>query len=158
MVEDYEIQQKKKSALDLLDEAKKGKELKPVDHSTITYLPFRKNLFIIPRALSRLNEEQVKEKRDELQIKVRGKGCPPPIETWEQSGLSDRILSLLSKAKLDAPFAVQKQALPAIMCGRDVIGVAKTGSGMSKPFFRILLSNVHHNDHIQSLLLYPFSS
>lgn len=58
----------------MLDEAKKGKELKPVDHSSIEYLPFRKNLFIVPRALGKLNDEQIKAKRDDLQIKVRGKG------------------------------------------------------------------------------------
>lgn len=74
MIDDFEIEQKKKSALEMLDEAKKGKELKPVDHASIEYLPFRKNLFIVPRALAKLNDEELKSKRDELQIKVRGKG------------------------------------------------------------------------------------
>lgn len=79
VVDDFEIEQKKKSALEMLDEAKKGKELKPVDHSNIQYLPFRKNLFIVPRALARLNDEELKSKRDELQIKVRGKGMASTI-------------------------------------------------------------------------------
>lgn len=74
VIDDFEIEQKKKTALEMLDEAKKGKELKPVDHSSIEYLPFRKNLFIVPRALGKLNDEQIKAKRDDLQIKVRGKG------------------------------------------------------------------------------------
>ena len=73
-MDDFEIEQKKKSALEMLDEAKKGKELKPVDHSSVEYLPFRKNLFIVPRALAKLNDEELKSKRDELQVKVRGKG------------------------------------------------------------------------------------
>jgi ATP-dependent RNA helicase DDX46/PRP5 len=100
-----------------------------VDHTTVQYIPVRKNLFIVPRALGRLNDQQVKERRDGLQIKVRGKGCPPPVESWEQCGLSDRVLAVLEKNALESPFAIQKQAIPAIMCGRDVIGVAKTGSG-----------------------------
>ena len=61
-------------------------------------------------------------------------GCPPPVENWEQCGLSDRILSVLEKHNLTEPFPIQKQAIPAIMCGRDVIGVAKTGSGKTLAF------------------------
>jgi ATP-dependent RNA helicase DDX46/PRP5 len=126
-MDELESEQKKKTALELLDEAKKGKELKAVDHAAVQYIPFRKNLFIVPRALSKLNDQEVKARRDDLQIKVRGKGCPPPVETWEQCGLSDRALQVLEKHALAAPFPIQRQAIPAIMCGRDVIGVAKTG-------------------------------
>lgn len=49
-------------------------------------------------------------------------GCPPPISSWDQCGLSDRILKLLEKNEMHAPFAIQKQAIPAIMSGRDIIG------------------------------------
>ena len=37
-------------------------------------------------------------------------------------GLSDRILAVLRKHKMSEPFPIQKQALPAIMAGRDIIG------------------------------------
>ena len=44
------------------------------------------------------------------------------------------MLGVIEKLGLDAPFAIQKQAIPAIMCGRDLIGVAKTGSGKTLAF------------------------
>ena len=59
----------------------------------------------------------------------RGKHAPKPIATWDQTGLPDPILRLLEARGYAAPFAIQRQALPIIMSGRDVIGVAKTGSG-----------------------------
>jgi hypothetical protein len=134
-VMDFEdIEEKKKSALEILEESKKGKELKPVDHKSIEYIPFRKNLYIVPRALSKLTEAEQLEKREDLQIKVRGKGCPAPIETWGQCGLSERVIGVIERLGLEAPFAIQKQAIPAIMCGRDLIGVAKTGSGKTLAF------------------------
>jgi ATP-dependent RNA helicase DDX46/PRP5 len=105
-----------------------------VDHKTIEYIPFRKNLYIVPRALSKLTETDLTEKREDLQIKVRGKGCPAPVETWGQCGLSERVLGVIERLGLTAPFAIQKQAIPAIMCGRDLIGVAKTGSGKTLAF------------------------
>lgn len=40
----------------------KKKELKPVDHSTKTYLDIRKNLYIIPKALANVPDEQVTDK------------------------------------------------------------------------------------------------
>ena len=134
VMDETDVEEKKKSALEILEESKKGKELKPVDHKTIDYIPFRKNLYIVPKVLSRLSEDDLTEKREDLQIKVRGKGCPAPVDTWGQCGLSERVLGVIEKLNLKAPFAIQAQAIPAIMCGRDLIGVAKTGSGKTLAF------------------------
>jgi DEAD/DEAH box helicase len=134
VMDETDIEEKKKSALEILEDSKKGKELKPVDHKTIDYIPFRKNLYIVPKVLSRLSEDDLTEKREDLQIKVRGKGCPAPVDTWGQCGLSERVLGVIEKLNLKAPFAIQAQAIPAIMCGRDLIGVAKTGSGKTLAF------------------------
>jgi DEAD/DEAH box helicase len=134
VMDETDIEEKKKSALEILEESKKGKELKPVDHKTVDYIPFRKNLYIVPKVLSKLSEADLAEKREDLQIKVRGKGCPAPVDTWGQCGLSERVLGVIEKLNLTAPFAIQAQAIPAIMCGRDLIGVAKTGSGKTLAF------------------------
>jgi ATP-dependent RNA helicase DDX46/PRP5 len=123
-------------------EEKKVRRLEPVDHSKIDYMTFRKNLYILPRALAKLTQEEIAELRTKLTIKVRGKGCPPPITAWDQCGLSERTLSLLGKHGLEAPFAIQKQAIPAIMGGRDVIGVAKTGSGKTLAFILPMLRHI----------------
>mmetsp|Transcript_9080 Transcript_9080/g.15350 ORF Transcript_9080/g.15350 Transcript_9080/m.15350 type:complete len:1216 (+) Transcript_9080:81-3728(+) len=143
MIEESEVEAKKKSALDILEEQKRGKELRAVDHSSVQYESFRKNLYIVPRILASLSAEELRMKRDLLQLKVRGKGCPAPVETWDQCGLSERMLSVIKKHNFEAPFSIQKQALPAIMCGRDIIAVAKTGSGKTLafllPMFRHIL-------------------
>ena len=142
MIEEHEVDTGKRSALEILEEARRGKMLKEVDHAKIEYAPFRKNLYIVPRALSKLSEEEVGEIREDLHIKVRGRGCPAPVSNWEQCGLSDRILQTVTNLKLKAPFPIQKQAIPAIMCGRDVIGVAKTGSGKTLAFLLPMLRHI----------------
>lgn len=43
----------------LLQDSMKKKELKPVDHSKISYIDVRKNLYIIPKALASAPEDQV---------------------------------------------------------------------------------------------------
>jgi ATP-dependent RNA helicase DDX46/PRP5 len=84
MIEESEVEAKKRSALDILEEQKRGKELRAVDHNAVQYDSFRKNLYIVPRILAALSADELRMKRDLLQLKVRGKGCPAPVDTWDQ--------------------------------------------------------------------------
>ncbi|CAN0535086.1 unnamed protein product, partial [Ectocarpus sp. 12 AP-2014] len=89
-MEEYERDKVEQDALQLLQDSMKKKELKPVDHSKISYINLRKNLYIVPKALAMASEEKKENDRLELEIKVRGKGCPPVLHSWEQCGFSDR--------------------------------------------------------------------
>ena len=121
----------------------KKKELPKIDHSTVEYAPFRKNFYVEVPEISNMSEEQVEELRKSLDsIKVRGKRCPRPIKRWTQCGLSDRLLGAIAKAGYGKPFPIQAQSLPAIMSGRDVIGIAKTGSGKTMGYALPLLRHV----------------
>lgn len=129
-------------ALEVLAELNKKKELKAVDHSEIEYLSIRKNLYIVPRSVANLTEDQVMERRVKNKIRIRGRGAPSPVETFEECGLSERILAILRKMKIVRPFAVQAQCLPCIMAGRDVIGIAKTGSGKTLAYLLPMLRHI----------------
>uniref|UniRef100_A0A7R9U272 RNA helicase n=1 Tax=Pinguiococcus pyrenoidosus TaxID=172671 RepID=A0A7R9U272_9STRA len=146
VMDEEERKRQEEEAIASIEAEAKKKEVKPVNHDEIDYIPFRKNLYIVPRALARLTQKEVQGKRDKMGIKVRGRACPPPVDKWSQCGLSDRLESLLLKHSWKEPFNIQKQAVPAIMSGRDVIGVAKTGSGKTLafllPMFRHILDQV----------------
>jgi len=121
----------------------KKKELPLVDHSTIEYAPFRKNFYIEVPEIKKMTDEEVEAFRKASDaIKVRGKKCPRPIKKWTQCGLSDRVLGVIEKAAYAAPFPIQSQALPAIMAGRDVIAIAKTGSGKTMGYTLPMLRHV----------------
>lgn len=51
-------------------------------------------------------------------------------------------LDVIKKLGFTAPTSIQSQAIPAIMSGRDVIGVAKTGSGKTMAFVLPLLRHI----------------
>jgi ATP-dependent RNA helicase DDX46/PRP5 len=116
-------------ALQVLAELNKKKELKSVDHSKIDYIDFKKNIYIVPKAHAGLSSDDVADLRAKLKVKVRGKAVPAPVSSFEQCGLSERILRVLEKQGITKPFPVQAQCIPCIMAGRDTIGIAKTGSG-----------------------------
>ncbi|NP_001019988.1 probable ATP-dependent RNA helicase DDX46 [Danio rerio] len=125
-------------------QTKQRKVLEPVDHQKIQYEPFRKNFYVEVPELARMSPEEVSEYRLELEgISVKGKGCPKPIKTWVQCGISMKVLNALKKHNYEKPTPIQAQAIPAIMSGRDLIGIAKTGSGKTiaflLPMFRHIL-------------------
>ena len=129
----------------------KGDKLAPVDHSTIKYDAFRKELYREVREISKMTEEEVKSYRKEMDsIKVRGKNIPKPIKTWSQSGLSERLIQILNKSGFENPLPIQAQALSIIMSGRDCIGIAKTGSGKTLAFVLPMLRHIKDQRSVQS--------
>lgn len=129
-------------ALEVLAELNKKKELKSVDHSKIDYIKFRKNLYIVPRALAKLTHDEIINRRAKLKIRIRGQGSPAPVSSFTESGVSERIINLLKAQNILAPYPVQAQCIPCIMAGRDVIGIAKTGSGKTLAYLLPLLRHI----------------
>lgn len=90
-----------------------------------------------------MTDEEVKEYRKSMDnMKIRGLKCPRPIKNWYQCGLSNRILEIISEQGYEKPTSIQSQAIPAIMSGRDLIGIAKTGSGKTMAFVLPMLRHV----------------
>uniref|UniRef100_A0A182TJW9 Probable ATP-dependent RNA helicase DDX46 n=1 Tax=Anopheles melas TaxID=34690 RepID=A0A182TJW9_9DIPT len=123
---------------------KQKKELAKIDHSGINYMPFRKSFYVEVPEIARMTQTEIDAYKKELEgIAVKGKGCPKPIKTWAHCGVSRKEFEVLRKLGFEKPTPIQCQAIPAIMSGRDLIGIAKTGSGKTLafilPMFRHLL-------------------
>jgi ATP-dependent RNA helicase DDX46/PRP5 len=114
---------------------KKKREIPTIDHSKTEYEPFRKQFYTEPSNLADMTEEEVANLRLELDgIKIRGSNVPKPVQKWSQCGLGVQTLDVIQKLGYDKLTSIQAQAIPTIMSGRDVIGVAKTGSGKTAAF------------------------
>ncbi|KAH9045182.1 P-loop containing nucleoside triphosphate hydrolase protein [Lactarius pseudohatsudake] len=111
------------------------KDLAAVDHNKIKYEPFRKEFYVPPPEVAAMTDEEADLLRLELDsIKIRGVECPRPVAKWSHFGLHANVLDVIKRLNYTAPTSIQAQAIPAIMSGRDVIGVAKTGSGKTIAF------------------------
>ncbi|KAJ5494478.1 Helicase C-terminal [Penicillium fimorum] len=114
---------------------KKKREIPDIDHNKIEYEPFRKQFYTEPSNLAEMTEEEIANLRLELDgIKVRGVNVPTPVQKWSQCGLGVQTLDVVHKLGWENLTSIQAQAIPTIMSGRDVIGVAKTGSGKTGAF------------------------
>jgi superfamily II DNA/RNA helicase len=54
--------------------------------------------------------------------------------TFADLGLSDELLRAVSEAGYDTPTPIQRQAIPSVLMGRDIIGIAQTGTGKTAGF------------------------
>ncbi|ETO20067.1 DEAD (Asp-Glu-Ala-Asp) box polypeptide 46 [Reticulomyxa filosa] len=120
------------------------KEIPTLDHSKIKYEPFRKNLYVTAPEIARMTDAEVQSYREQTleQCKVFGRDCARPIMKWTQCGFPHKMMLCLQHYGYTKPFAVQSQALPAIMSGRDVIASAKTGSGKTLAFVLPMLRHI----------------
>lgn len=123
------------SFLALAAKARKKKDIPSIDYSKLDLEPVRKNFWVEPAELSEMTEAELADLRIELDgIKVSGKDVPKPVQKWSQCALSRKTLDIIDSLGFEKPTPIQMQAFPAIMSGRDVIGVAKTGSGKTLAF------------------------
>ena len=83
------------------------------------------------------------------------------MTTFADLGLSPSILKALEKTKLQTPTPIQAQAIPHIMKGADLMGLAQTGTGKTAAFglpllHRILdLGHPPGPKHVRALILAP---
>jgi superfamily II DNA/RNA helicase len=49
-------------------------------------------------------------------------------------GLSDELLRAVTESGYDDPTPIQRQAIPSVLMGRDIIGIAQTGTGKTAGF------------------------
>ncbi|KAL1211288.1 DEAD-box ATP-dependent RNA helicase 14 [Cardamine amara subsp. amara] len=63
------------------------------------------------------------------EITVSGGQVPPPLMSFEATGFPPELLREVLSAGFSAPTPIQAQSWPIAMQGRDIVAIAKTGSG-----------------------------
>ncbi len=61
---------------------------------------------------------------------------------FQDLGLSDKVLSAVTQAGYETPTPIQAQAIPVALEGRDVLGIAQTGTGKTASFVLPMLTRL----------------
>jgi ATP-dependent RNA helicase RhlE len=80
--------------------------------------------------------------------------------SFSELGLSAPLLALIAKNAYTTPYPIQAAAIPAILSGNDVLGIAQTGSGKTASFVLPILQQFQDkkaakNRFIKALILVP---
>lgn len=72
--------------------------------------------------------------RSSLRILVEGEDIPPPLKTFREMKFHEGIIAGLKEKHIKHPTPIQIQGIPTVLSGRDMIGIAFTGSGKTLVF------------------------
>jgi ATP-dependent RNA helicase RhlE len=80
--------------------------------------------------------------------------------SFKSLGLSETLLKAIAEQNYIEPYPIQSQAIPAILAGKDVMGLAQTGSGKTASFVLPILEFFQHKSikrslHLKVLILVP---
>jgi len=82
-----------------------------------------------------------------------------PVQTTEKTfadlGLSDAVLRAVAHVGFEHPTPVQAAVVPTALTGRDLIGLAETGSGKTAAFVLPIAERLTHGRGLRGLILAP---
>ncbi len=80
----------------------------------------------------------------------------PVSITFSELGLGDAVLKALKDVGYETPSAIQAATIPALLAGRDVVGLAQTGTGKTAAFALPILDRLDLSQkNPQALVLAP---
>ncbi|KAI9300256.1 P-loop containing nucleoside triphosphate hydrolase protein [Cunninghamella echinulata] len=100
----------------------------------IHYTEPMKTSWTPPTYIMEKPEERHDNIRNEYHIIVEGEDPPPPLIHFQDMRLPKPILKYLEDKNINKPTPIQIQGLPVALSGRDMIGIAFTGSGKTLTF------------------------
>lgn len=79
---------------------------------------------------------------------------------FSKLGLSADLIATLKEQNYIQPYPIQQEAIPAILAGKDILGIAQTGSGKTASFVLPILQKFQDgvgskNRHVRALVLVP---
>jgi len=64
--------------------------------------------------------------------------------TFADLGLSDELLKAVNDSGYDEPTPIQQATIPSVLMGKDLIGIAQTGTGKTASFVLPMIDILHH--------------
>lgn len=90
--------------------------------------------------------ERVNLVRKHHSLRVSGDAVPPPVEAFKKLkklyGVSDKLLEAMHLQGFQVPTPVQIQALPLLLCKRDILAISPTGSGKTLAFLLPIAADI----------------
>jgi len=75
------------------------------------------------------------------------------MATFKDLNLSKQLLNALADIGFDSPTPIQEKAFPVIMSGKDVVGIAQTGTGKTFSYLLPILRQITYSEQRQPRVL-----
>ncbi|XP_048758723.1 uncharacterized protein LOC125668525 isoform X2 [Ostrea edulis] len=110
---------------------------------------FEKNFYMEHPDVSGRTQMDIDQFYNEHKVTVKGLNIPKPIFTFEEGGFPDYVMGSFRRLEWTRPTSIQTVSWPVAMSGRDVVGIAQTGSGKTAGFILPSIVHINHQPHLQ---------
>ncbi|KAL8601466.1 putative ATP-dependent RNA helicase ddx17 [Nucella lapillus] len=126
-----------------------GANLRKPKWDTVTLTPFQKNFYVESPTTAARNPTQIDEFRRTHQITVSGRYIPSPILTFAEASFPDYVMNQVKKNSWTSPTPIQSQSWPVAMSGKDLVGIAQTGSGKTLGFMLPAIVHINQQPYLE---------
>uniref|UniRef100_A0A674BIS1 RNA helicase n=1 Tax=Salmo trutta TaxID=8032 RepID=A0A674BIS1_SALTR len=106
---------------------------------------FEKNFYNEHPDVQRMSQEFRRKK----EITIRGSGCPKPVSSFSQAHFPQYVMDVLIQQNFKEPTAIQAQGFPLALSGRDMVGIAQTGSGKTLSYLLPAIVHINHQPYLE---------
>ncbi|KAK7913558.1 hypothetical protein WMY93_013769 [Mugilogobius chulae] len=110
---------------------------------------FEKNFYTEHQEVQRMSQYDVEEFRRKKEITLRGSGCPRPVTAFHQAQFPQYVMDTLMQQNFKEPTAIQAQGFPVALSGRDMVGIAQTGSGKTLSYLLPAIVHINHQPYLE---------
>ena len=126
-----QLEKQKKEEAEILARIQETTALKGVAElaTGLVYTESIKTSWTPPRYVMRMSPARHGRVWKKYCIDVDGEDPPPPLKTFRDMKFPQAIMSVLEDKNILKPSPIQMAGIPTVLTGRDLIGIAYTGSG-----------------------------
>uniref|UniRef100_A0A8C9VUV4 RNA helicase n=1 Tax=Scleropages formosus TaxID=113540 RepID=A0A8C9VUV4_SCLFO len=114
---------------------------------------FEKNFYTEHPEVQRMSQYEVEEFRRKKEITIKGSGCPKPVTSFSQAQFPHShvkyVMDVLMQQNFKEPTAIQAQGFPLALSGRDMVGIAQTGSGKTLSYLLPAIVHINHQPYLE---------
>uniref|UniRef100_A0A8C9WCY7 RNA helicase n=1 Tax=Scleropages formosus TaxID=113540 RepID=A0A8C9WCY7_SCLFO len=110
---------------------------------------FEKNFYTEHPEVQRMSQYEVEEFRRKKEITIKGSGCPKPVTSFSQAQFPQYVMDVLMQQNFKEPTAIQAQGFPLALSGRDMVGIAQTGSGKTLSYLLPAIVHINHQPYLE---------
>ncbi|XP_029949321.1 probable ATP-dependent RNA helicase DDX17 isoform X2 [Salarias fasciatus] len=110
---------------------------------------FEKNFYTEHLEVQHMSQFDVEEYRRKREITIRGSGCPKPVTAFHQAQFPQYVIDVLMQQNFKEPTAIQAQGFPVALSGKDLVGIAQTGSGKTLSYLLPAIVHINHQPYLE---------
>eukprot|EP00908_Phaeocystis_cordata_P001980 Transcript_12132.p1 GENE.Transcript_12132~~Transcript_12132.p1 ORF type:complete len:467 (-),score=209.52 Transcript_12132:58-1386(-) len=111
--------------------------------------PFEKDIYMEHPDVTRLSRSEAEQWRHHHRITVSDNRAPKPVRTFLEAAFPEPLTVALEQSGFPSPTPIQSQSWPIALSGRDMIGLASTGSGKTLCFALPAIVHILAQDHLK---------